>query len=224
MSYILEALKKSEKERQRDEIPDFQTDHSSKPLRRKKQQPSSWILSGTVVLLLLCAGGLFWWQLGVGKKLQSAVADVPLISPVPPLVPESQLVENGSSQGQSGGIHSGTPILAIKKVDSELSYLDATTVIDKKAIPVKKEKPLTRDAEVLPPLMDELPASVRAAIPDLSFAGHVYSDEPLKRLIIINNRIVREGDLVVDSLFLQKIDREGVVLRYDASIFRVKLF
>ena len=80
------------------------------------------------------------------------------------------------------------------------------------------------DVASVVPLLDELPVAIRAAIPDLSFAGHVYSDVPQKRLIIINNRIVREGDLVTNGLTLEKIDSEGVVLRYESSVFRVKLF
>jgi len=47
---------------------------------------------------------------------------------------------------------------------------------------------------------------------------------PQKRLIIINNRIVREGDLIANGLSLEKIDPDGVVLRYETSVFRVKLF
>ena len=219
MSYILEALKKSEKERQREEIPGFQTDHSSKPLRRMKQQPSSWMFTAAVVLLLLCVGGLFLWQLGVNKELQSAVSNVPMVSPA------SSLEQEKSSRGLVD-----TDTQGIKKDDSlvlpasKLSHPETASVINEESIVEKKESLLARDTENLPPLMDELPAAVRAAIPDLSFAGHVYSDEPSKRLIIINNRIVREGDLVVDGLSLEKIDLEGVVLRYDTSLFRVKLF
>ena len=74
------------------------------------------------------------------------------------------------------------------------------------------------------PLLDELPLSVRAAIPDLRFAGHVYSDQPQKRMIIINSRVVREGDRVDNGLTLERITNRGVVMRFKRSLFQVKLF
>ena len=99
-------------------------------------------------------------------------------------------------------------------------------VAEKKSVPEMKAAvpaPAVQD-ELVVPLMEELPVAIRAGLPDLSFAGHVYSDVPQQRLIIINNRIVREGDLIANGLCLEKIDLEGVVLRYNSTVFRVKLF
>ena len=76
----------------------------------------------------------------------------------------------------------------------------------------------------MPPLLEELPLELRKSIPELSFAGHVYADDAEKRLIMINNRIVREGELVDSGLFLQQITRDGVIVRYETVVFRVKLF
>ena len=200
MSYILEALKKSERERQRDEVPGFQADHSLPPLRRTGRQFSLWFFLGAVAFILLFAGALLWWQFGVDKTIQPVVVETLVISP-------EQIVSSASEATD----------LTTEKVAS-------ATVINKNAIIEKQDTSLAEEEAFVVPLLDELPVAIRAAIPDLSFAGHVYSDAPRKRLIIINSRIVREGDLIGNSLFLEKIDREGVVLRYDTFIFRVKLF
>jgi len=74
-----------------------------------------------------------------------------------------------------------------------------------------------------PPLMDDLPEAVRKLLPPLKLAGHVYAKEAAKRMIIINNRICREGDLVENHLILEEILWEGVVLRFQDIRFRVKL-
>ncbi len=86
-------------------------------------------------------------------------------------------------------------------------------------------KPLPEEhIEPAPSLFEELPPQIRNSIPELSFAGHVYSDDAGKRLIIINNRIVREGAMISNGLSLKQIIRDGVIMRYKALDFRVKLF
>jgi len=199
MSYLLEALKKSDKERQRGAIPDLQTDHSQPSVRRKRQRTSSWYFPGVVAFVLLCGGGLFWWQ----------------------YTPQST---------QGDGSFPNSLELLVKKEDP-LPVPEVKVNLPRVVVAAKTESVIEEDeaapvADVafVPPLLEELPVAIRAAIPDLSFAGHVYSDVPQKRLIIINNRIVREGDLVGNGLTLEKIDSEGVVLRYESSVFRVKLF
>ncbi len=200
MSYLLEALKKSDKERQRGTIPDLQADHSRPSVRRQRSRGASWNFPGVVVLVLLCGGGLFWWQYG----RQEAPMDEALLE-------RKELVVN-----EEAPVH-----VPSANVTSPRGAVTTET----KSVPTE-EKAMTPVGDVasVVPLLDELPVAIRAAIPDLSFAGHVYSDVPQKRLIIINNRIVREGDLVTNGLTLEKIDSEGVVLRYESSVFRVKLF
>jgi len=78
------------------------------------------------------------------------------------------------------------------------------------------------DTDALP-LLQDLPAAVRKSLPPLQLAGHVYAQNPAKRLIIINNRICREGDMVDNGLYLDRIIWEGVVLRYQNTRFRMKL-
>jgi general secretion pathway protein B len=200
MSYLLEALKKSDKERQRGTIPDLQTDHSRPSGRRERQRTTSWRFPGIVVFVLLC-GGLFWMQ--YGRQDSNTKESVPesgvLVAKEEVAVPVVVVVKKAPAK----------TVVVVK----EQPNVEETN----KVIPVA-------DIAFVPPLLDELPVAVRAAIPDLSFAGHVYSDVPQKRLIIINNRIVREGDLIVNGLTLEEIESDGVVLRYESSIFRVELF
>jgi general secretion pathway protein B len=233
MSYILEALKKSEKDRQRDEIPDLQADHSLSPMRRVERKSRSWRLPAVIVLVLFCGAGLLWWQLDTEKKVQSVVAEVPPVTPAPSSVQKVQAPEAEKSLAKSVDLASEGREKTAKNVNQAVAQSAAqpnsippAAVAEKKSIPVKKieTRSSVEQAEPVPPLMEELPDAVRATIPDLSFAGHVYSNVPQKRLIIINNRIVREGDLIDNGLSLEKIDPDGVVLRYETLVFRVKLF
>lgn len=216
MSYILEALKKSEKERQREEIPDLQADHSLPIGKRQESKPPLLYLFAIVVLLLGAAGVLLWYQFS-GDRIPQLTADSKVTpAPSPAVQAPEQVVPAITEQ----------PVERSSEVKEQVaeeavSERVADTVTE--SIPAAASQATGQDVAVIP-LLDELSEKVRAGMPDLSFAGHVYADEPVMRLIIINNRIVREGDLVSDGLSLEKIEPNGVVLRYKTAVFRVQLF
>ncbi len=237
MSYILEALKKSDKERQRDEIPDIQADHSLPPSRREERKPPAW-RSLTVVALGVAGMAALLWLLFSGDSpapvaenekehtpvdpsQESSSKKVPQISvesaPVAEVVTEKPVRKELKVLIQPEKA-SSAPVVVVKKKP----VFPLTPALARKITPSKTTPPVTET--FLPPLMDDLPVAIQAGIPDLTFAGHVYSEVPEQRLIIINNRIVREGDLISNGLSLQQIDSDGVVLQYEESVFRVKLF
>jgi len=71
------------------------------------------------------------------------------------------------------------------------------------------------------PLLEELSPEVQAKIPSLKFAGHTYSAEPSQRMIIINGRILREGDMITPDTRLTEITWEGVIMTCSGIRFRV---
>ena len=73
------------------------------------------------------------------------------------------------------------------------------------------------------PELWQLPASLREGIPQLDFSLHVYSTRIDQRSIIINNRMMREGEAVTPQLTLSAITPDGVVMRYRSAYFRVSI-
>ncbi len=235
MSYILEALKKSEKDRQREGIPGLQSDHSLPSVKREERKPPGWRLSALLILVLVCSGGLFWWQLTSDQELQIIEARevVSALSASPVSPPAATQVSDESTIPATFVELSSKIREQISREVNQAVGLAANnispapaTVSEKKSEAVMNtaERPIPRQVKTALPLMEELPFEIRAGIPDLTFAGHVYADVARKRLIIINNRIVREGDLIVSGLFLEQISPNGVVLRYETTLFRVILF
>jgi general secretion pathway protein B len=216
MSYILEALKKSDKERHQDTIPDLKADHSLPASRRQERKFSGWLRPGVLVLGVLCAGAYLWWQL-------SANQPVLVVETSEEIVP---VVSDLEKTSQKAVAVKPVPKEQTKKKDSaSVAESKQTVTVAPVAVETIPVSLLAKwEKEFLPPLMEDLPIAVRAGIPDLSFAGHVYSNAAPKRLIIINNRVVREGDLISNGLVLRQIDPDGVVLKYEESVFRVKLF
>ena len=74
------------------------------------------------------------------------------------------------------------------------------------------------------PYLSEMSADFQTKMMELKFSGHVYSPEPSLRLIMINERVVREGDPISTELVLDEIYEDGVVIRHDRGRFRIKLF
>ncbi len=242
MSYILEALKKSEKERQLDEIPDLQADHSLPPSKREERKSPVWRTPKVVISGAACVAALLWWKLSAEPPV--SVAETPLktipAASVPEIPPQkvSQVVEKADAvlpvvneqpvkKNSQAVAHSEKPSSpSVATVGRKKIVSRPTAVLTSAPIPARKidSSPPEKAEFSLPPLMEDLPVAIRAGIPDLTFAGHVYSEVAAKRLIIINNRIVREGDLISNGLSLKQIDPDGVVLQYERSVFRVKLF
>lgn len=255
MSYILEALKKSDKERQREGIPSLQADHSPAPVRHEARKQSLLPIFSTVVVLLVAALALSWWRFSSGRAPQLTDSPGPELSPslpppvveaeaeIPvvlesPVVPPAEVREQLTQEDVSvpGGETLAVPPPKAPPATAEalapaipVAPVETTAKVPEPELPVETavkapepELPVETAAPV--PFLDELAPELRAEIPDFSFAGHVYGNDPARRMIIINNRIVREGESLGNGLSLEEIEANGVTLRYRALVFRVELF
>lgn len=82
MSYILDALRKSEQERQRGTTPGLATTHAPPRARKSGRAVWPWLLAAA---LLTNAGVLVWWlEPWKGKAPTGSVADLRTATPVPP--------------------------------------------------------------------------------------------------------------------------------------------
>lgn len=68
------------------------------------------------------------------------------------------------------------------------------------------------DAPDAPLPIDLLPAAERSALPPLRLTVHVYSEDPAQRFVILDGQRRTEGAPLGDSLRLEAIGRDGVVL------------
>ncbi len=66
----------------------------------------------------------------------------------------------------------------------------------------------------VPPLWTQMPAEWRAAVPDLSINLMAYSQDPSERLVYLKGHRYTEGERVEGKLKIEEITREGVILSY----------
>lgn len=236
MSYILEALKKAEKERRKESVPTLQTNHAPLTERGKKvgTPPHTTLLIGAAILITILAVPSFLYL--TGKKLPEPASQVPAAVPSPPAetatsapmpqpepnpVPTSMtaqrpqpLQEKQSSQVPEVRLPPGQPVTLEPR---PLIAVDETPVI---TAPESAQPPGHTNTPQLPTL-EELPPQIREQIPPLELAGHTYSDIPGQRMIIVNSRIIREGHHLGDGLKLEEITWDGLILSKDGIRFAI---
>ena len=199
MSYILDALRKSEEDRQKSRTKaagsGFTFVKDTTP--PKKRFTFGLILTSCMLLAAIILGGGWWWAQQDQKENADTKIETQPVSP-----PDEDAV------GQTIEVDSASTNLEVSPPAAENSSSPATN---------------SQPVDEIPYLSD-MSADFQETIPKLTFSGHVYSPEPSLRMIMINDTVVREGDPIGAGLSLEEITRNGVVIRHDLARFQIKLF
>ncbi len=217
MSYILDALKKSDQERQQGTSPSLYSVHSPMPPVKassafRRYQIFSLII-GVFFLLFTCLGIFFFLHRQQPLEKDSMTATNAPLAAQPHTPQNSSLVPSVQVTPEN---EISTPLVVIKEKDEivrsipvEDSVPEPPTVIQTKAL--KKALPFLKD----------LSPELQAEIPSLKCAGHTYSEEPSQRMIIINGKILKEGDMIAPNTRLTKITWDGVAIDFNGTRFLV---
>ncbi len=193
MSYILDALKKSDQERQQNNGPTLQSVHRP-PVKKAKNNGLKWAVA-LLFLVLLLAFSFAGWYFFYGSSFNSPS----LNNPSEPA--------NGNTVPLTADKVENTPAVVQQTESYRPEYQEVR--------PAQQMLPVVA--------FDELPDPVRVAIPALTFSFHVYSDNPERRTIIINKRRVKEGDAITEKLKLEEITQQGVVLNWEQHRFFINV-
>lgn len=68
----------------------------------------------------------------------------------------------------------------------------------------------------------DLPANLRAQVPDISYSSHVYSSKTQNRSVRLNNRDLREGSWLTDDIEVLEILQNEVIMRVGAQSFSLQ--
>jgi len=202
MSYILDALKKAERERTQGQLPSLQawlTDSAVTP----KYHYRYW---GVIVLLLISSSllGFNIWQ---------------TLQPVRQLLPTAE-VEANASHAVTTSITTPAPLnepiepVAIipppqPNVTAPLhSELGKALIMPEAAVPSI-------------PLLGELPEQLWGEMLTLNLNVHVYADNPQQRFVLLNGKRYIENMQIASELYLRQIRPEDVVIEYQQQLFRL---
>lgn len=242
MSYILDALKKSQKQRRRGSVPDVLTVQEivvQQPSGRRIWPVLAVCIAGLNVLLLIW---FFGWRsqgprnetITPGKSGPAAASpDIPVASPGLPAR------SNNDSVGMPRGPE-GRPEPADLETDNAGRPMQAPERAARSVIPGADargegppfakdvpSKPTERPAEPLPAAenriyrLQELPDQLRRILPEFAITALMYSGQPSSRMVRINGRLMREGEELPPGVRLQEVTPEGVILAYQGYRFSV---
>ncbi|MBI2732469.1 MAG: general secretion pathway protein GspB [Aquabacterium sp.] len=223
MSYILDALKKADAERERGSVPGLhsqplgQVDDDEDAAPRRPVPPAMWLVAGAG----LCLIAVLSWQLLSRPSAPepvaatAAVAEAPPAQNTPPAQPAPTVAppvaEPPAPQPTLAAAPPPTPVPPAAPVVRE-PPARAQPPAAQPPKPVAQAAPPTQAARV--PAMSELPEDIKRDLPPLTIGGAMYSDTPTSRMLIINSQVFHEGDQPYQGLVLEEIRLKSAVFKY----------
>jgi general secretion pathway protein B len=212
MSYILDALKKADAERERGGVPGLHTRQITPgpSLQKPPRSFSQWVvLVGALVLTIVV---VVWWEVrapdtGVGT-LPAAVMQP--VTPAPLVAAPAPAVSVPSVVTPPPPIVRPEPRAPVKQPPLAPSNAQTAPPASTPAVPAAPA-----------PLLGELPVEVRSQIPALAISGSVYSDNPSQRLLLINGQVLSQGSTVAQDVTLMEIQRGSSEFSFRGTRFRV---
>jgi len=205
MSFILDALKKSEAERQQQsgaELAGIPTTPGTPPIPRWL-----WVVGSLLAVNLVVLLGLLLKPDSVVTELppptQAQATDPQTATALPSFEEQVATAQRNPPEQQAGHltIEQPEPIVGIIRPD------------------LISQNPSAVAAEDLYPSILEVRASGLSNLPELHLDIHVYSAEPKDRFVFINMAKLHEGSQLAEGPVVSEITPDGVVLRHQGQLF-----
>ena len=214
MSYILDALRRAEAERQRDQatVPHLHSaplgDAAPSPPHPGAGRGARWVWGlglgaaalGLVALGLVAIGA--WWAGG-----RSAPAPLPTSAPAPLAGPA---VVAPARPVPAPAVAPAPVAMTAPAPLPGPATLPAPAPV---ALPAPMPAAAAAASAVAEPLpWRQLPEATRQRIGPLAVSGAMHSPDPASRLLIVNGQVAREGDTLAPGVVLQEIQPRSALL------------
>mgnify|MGYP001818155546 CR=1 FL=1 len=212
MSFILDALNKSETERQRQRDPAAVVVPTAVPQRRTPMM--YWVLGAIVLVNTAVILFVFWPE--------RAAPPAPTASEPPVVVPSSEMV----------------PLPAAAITDGEVRALAAEAEtprsVARPSVPVTRSEP---SQSVVRPAAAQTGSGAGGNVPSLAelvldgsiepmnlhVDVHVYHPERRSRFMVLNSKRYREGDRISEGPLLESITPDGAVFVHNGRRFSITI-
>lgn len=248
MSYILEALKKADAERERGAVPDLHAQPIPLAVAYEEEAPRGtkpwlWLLAGAAIAIV----AVLAWQFsgsdappGIGPALPAAPAEVLAPPPPAPITQPAASTQQAAEPAPAPArpaIQSEPPAKAAPRirVEPRAPAVAASAAVAVAAGAAPSATPsatssaaakAAKGASAPPaatraPLLTELPEDIRRQVPAMTIGGSVYSQQPANRMVIINGQVFREGSAVTPDLRLEQIGPKSAVFSLGGQRFEM---
>jgi len=225
MSYILEALKKSQAERQLGELPSIhapQVPLHPAPVAGGARRLPLWLGLGTAGIAAI---GLWLWQPWQAAAPVAAPVAAAVPAPVAAVVPAPVVAAPVVVPAPAPVIAAAPAPVIARAAPAPVSVPEPAPV---QPAPVAKAAPVPAAPvpaaapveEVMPGLRD-LPEPIQRQIPAIALGGYIYSKDPADRLLLIDKVLRHEGEEVAPGLVLDKLQPKAAIFSFKGYRYRV---
>jgi len=244
MSYILEALKKAQAERQLGNAPTIHAPAPSYAAPRAGQGVQRRYLAlGAGAVVVAAAVALLWPRFASEQPVRLAAVTPPAAVPatasatVPATVPATAPVATPAPPP----VVIPAPVPVVQPAPAPAPVAETRPVRVKPApAPVvsaasssPQPSPQQREAAPAPatvaaqPVGDDqlrtlqqLPDTLQREIPKVAFGGYIYSPTPGESLLLVDKMLRREGEEVAPGLVLERLTPKAAVMNYRGTRYR----
>jgi len=241
MSYILDALKKAERERGMAKVPTLSTVHDIQSIPRSR----IWMIAAAFLVFSTILFWLFFFRaktneqttsLQPEKNINDNSVSAPLSTRQSPGTSETNTHSKATGPAESTPpIEEDEEGIGPEEVMARIKEYGVTHVPQNR--PAQEPRPYTARSPSPPPPMRgginqytvtqtaqtpasgaaENPDSLRDAISKMDMTIVVYADAKAGRLVFINGRKYTEGEYINDNYLIESITMEGAVLSFQGE-------
>ncbi len=210
MSYILEALKKAQAERQLGNAPTIHAPQAVTPAPAAAAASRRPLFIGLGAgALVVVAGALVLWR-PAPAPAPKAVVQAATPAPAAP-APETLVV---SAPPEPAPVSTSAPVR--ERVAAPEPARPAPVAAAPAPAPIVKAAP-----EDSLPFLQQLPDAQQRDIPRVTFGGYMYSANAADRLLIVDKALRHEGEEVAPGLVLEKLLPKAAVMNFRGLRYRV---
>lgn len=206
MSYILDALRRADAERQQGQVPGLHAaaDRPAAPPWTARPALLGW---GAAVGVALAGLLVVVWPRTPTQPV--AVPPTPALPAVAARVaPALPLVVASAA---SAAALAQLPMVVSAAAPAVPAVMPAPSA-NRAAAPTASAAALAAAPKALP--LQQLGAEQRRELPRLAVGGSVWSDSAASRFVILDGQVMREGDSVAPGLVLESIQPKAAILRW----------
>jgi general secretion pathway protein B len=213
MSYILEALKKAQAERQLGNAPTIHAPQAVTPAPAHAAASRRPLFVGRGAgALVVGAGALVLWR----PTPAPAPAPKPVVraaTPAPAAPAPETLVVHAPPAPAPAPVH---------ERERERAPAPAPAPAASRPAPIAAPAPVAKTApEDSLPFLQQLPDAQQRDIPRVAFGGYMYSANAADRLLIVDKALRHEGDEIAPGLVLEKLLPRAAVMNFRGIRYRV---
>ena len=238
MSYILDALKRAdtERERERGNVPGLHSQNLPGGTMQRGRQGKAPVRNhraiGIGAMLGVALLAFAWWRLNtetpsppMAMQPPPQVVTAPEPARAPPEPPPSAAAMARAPElpilapaPPQASLPPPPPVRAVKAPTPAITGEPAMATA---APPATAATSASAPAGAPVRRFAELPADFRAQLPQVNINGSTYSSNPAQRTLIANGKMVQEGDEIAPGLQLETIGQRSAVLNFQGTRYSI---